>query len=856
MPNIPPCSPKSCIIALLSCVEGFGKNYPQFYHKGSEAIGHLLQKRSGQVKGAFYKEGIGDIDLIWGGDKIGLQKIIAKHSNDFVSFGEGQNGIINGLSEIIEQGKTFEKNNVKTIWHKKDNAYYAVGLSKGWYGKGDNEWVITGYKKTKGEIPKEIKGDTANLSAYSDKFNPLLTSKDEPLNLNAIIPQSPNTLQALEKYAPNLADEARLNNLSKDLQELAKNFKATNTDKENAKLFDRALIVAQQLGVKVKANASTTKQGVLGSFNIKTNTIEIFTKDKAKQSETILHELIHATTLKALKADENLLTPLQKEAVKEVKEAYDILSKDARLKGEYGLTSVEEMLAELSNKTFRDKLEHKGILRKILDAITNIFFKNKTNKSVKYEDLKASLYKIIDNYNVEGKGYGNSTHYKLNPQQKEAKGLYNVTYNGKNATRVLKDLEAVNEAILFEKGNRYKGAKHIRIKHLSDASKEGYVKPIEVANLGKDLRNFLKDYEPFEEVQKGGQKANIYEWENKEGVRFRLVVNDIADMDSNPTTATQEIITFYSDRNLKERMQFKNHKVQEAYEKEINKELTPQIQAKFKFDEKKAKDLAEIPQTQNLADSNEVIPQTKLQSNVHIGSGLASGSVAGFETDEQGNLSFNPTNFLLGLAGGALGSKAIAKGFKAISKNPELKAKVTKELADTLSKGWDSAVKQYPILESLQPRSIVKNEKGRDLQAKHILREVEKESQNMLKSATKLKGKVVTNLQNGMEASISSDGISKMISVKAVDKSLKNGYTKEDHFASVENVLKLYKISKLTQSETPLNKSVDVVAYHKFIADFRINQKDSRAKITLRETYQAGNRIYSLELLELEKASN
>lgn len=93
----------------------FGKNYPQFYHKGSEAIEHLLQKRSGQVKGAFHKEGIGDIDLVWGGDKIGLQKIITKHSNDFTSFGEGQKGIINGLSEIIEQGKVFEKNNVKTI---------------------------------------------------------------------------------------------------------------------------------------------------------------------------------------------------------------------------------------------------------------------------------------------------------------------------------------------------------------------------------------------------------------------------------------------------------------------------------------------------------------------------------------------------------------------------------------------------------------------------------------------------------------------------------------------------------------------------------------------------------------------
>lgn len=55
---------------------------------------------------------------------------------------------------------------------------------------------------------------------------------------------------------------------------------------------------------------------------------------------------------------------------------------------------------------------------------------------------------------------------------------------------------------------------------------------------------------------------------------------------------------------------------------------------------------------------------TKLQSNTHLGSGLVSGSVAGFESDEQGNLNFNPQNFLLGLAGGAVGSKAITQGGK------------------------------------------------------------------------------------------------------------------------------------------------------------------------------------------------
>lgn len=62
-----------------------------------------------------------------------------------------------------------------------------------------------------------------------------------------------------------------------------------------------------------------------------------------------------------------------------------------------------------------------------------------------------------------------------------------------------------------------------------------------------------------------------------------------------------------------------------------------------------------------------------------------------------------------------------------LNKNPEFKAKVTKELADTLSKGWETATQKYPILSTLEPRYIVKNERGRSLQAKHILKEVEKE---------------------------------------------------------------------------------------------------------------------------------
>ncbi|ELK5620737.1 hypothetical protein Q6T38_001599, partial [Campylobacter upsaliensis] len=154
----------------------------------------------------------------------------------------------------------------------------------------------------------------------------------------------------------------------------------------------------------------------------------------------------------------------------------------------------------------------------------------------------------------------------LKELEREQKGLYNVAFNGKNASLIKKDLEAVDEALKLTQGyhlqhsQKGKGAKHIKIKHLTDPSKEGYVTDLEFVNLGKSIREFLKDYEPFIEKQKSGQEARIYEWENKEGIRFRL----ISKIQGGGTTANshlvsaEEIITFYSDRNLKEKMKFKN----------------------------------------------------------------------------------------------------------------------------------------------------------------------------------------------------------------------------------------------------------------------------------------------------------
>ncbi|MBR2149745.1 MAG: hypothetical protein IJ965_10045, partial [Campylobacter sp.] len=153
--------------------------------------------------------------------------------------------------------------------------------------------------------------------------------------------------------------------------------------------------------------------------------------------------------------------------------------------------------------------------------------------------------------------------------KKEARGIHNVMNNGKRSTLIKRDLDSIDSAIKFERGfnnknNKGYGAKHI-IKHTINKDAKGYITDIELVNLGKNIREYIKNHkEPF--IDKNG--ARIYEWENSDGVRFRAVVGDI--QSKAPTTAVgsenglalrERIITFYSDRNLNEPMNFKNPKL-------------------------------------------------------------------------------------------------------------------------------------------------------------------------------------------------------------------------------------------------------------------------------------------------------
>ncbi|WP_258437185.1 hypothetical protein, partial [Helicobacter monodelphidis] len=159
----------------------------------------------------------------------------------------------------------------------------------------------------------------------------------------------------------------------------------------------------------------------------------------------------------------------------------------------------------------------------------------------------------------------------------EQRGIYNVTFNEKKATPIKTDIELVEEAIIeqvvmYVKGYHLKrrdkgaGAEHIKL-HLGDKS-DGAITIEELVNLGNSLREYTKKFkEPF--IDKNGSK--IYEWENDEGVRFRVVAGKRKLLDRQGHTSTtfhqsnNQIITFYSDRNLNTRMVFKNPQVDSYY---------------------------------------------------------------------------------------------------------------------------------------------------------------------------------------------------------------------------------------------------------------------------------------------------
>ena len=69
--------------------------------KGKAAIDAIRKAKAGYVRGAFYRDDIGDIDLFWGTEKIGLRHIIERRQEQGIDL----DVFLNSLTDTIENGK-------------------------------------------------------------------------------------------------------------------------------------------------------------------------------------------------------------------------------------------------------------------------------------------------------------------------------------------------------------------------------------------------------------------------------------------------------------------------------------------------------------------------------------------------------------------------------------------------------------------------------------------------------------------------------------------------------------------------------------------------------------------------------
>nr|WP_231267234.1 DUF3519 domain-containing protein [Helicobacter pylori] len=140
----------------------WGKNYGEFKGDGLGAINKLLETKKGFVAGAFYKEGLGDIDLVWGNKDYGLEHILKRRIESYIKKGlkpkfaeQRALNLIRTIPEAIEKGKVGRDIQGRLKIETND---ILVALRDNWQGEPlKSRWVITGFEKKVGNVREQAK---------------------------------------------------------------------------------------------------------------------------------------------------------------------------------------------------------------------------------------------------------------------------------------------------------------------------------------------------------------------------------------------------------------------------------------------------------------------------------------------------------------------------------------------------------------------------------------------------------------------------------------------------------------------------------------------------------------------------
>ncbi|GAA7409719.1 hypothetical protein HpCK98_15330 [Helicobacter pylori] len=351
----------------------WGHNYSEFKNDGLGAINKLLETKKGFVAGAFHKEGLGDIDLVWGTPKTkdsngyGLAHILERRISNEMKKGLSETeakeyamSVVKTIPEVIEKG-TKGTDSLGRVFVNYGNK--RVGLNNEWKNeKLENHWVISSYELY--DTEKQALRSTPQAITKEKAFN----------SLNSVEPNP--TTNALKKQEP-LSEQANAKKLAK--LETKKGSKAEALKKLNFDEIKKLIDESPRTG---------SSMPILGMQNLNAESVEYIQKNHKR----IAVEKIEPSFAKDLK----LKYPDDARAVIDYQAINHILKEHKNLAFE-DIANYRE-LSKQANETLKLKDNQNRPVVASFNQINGFFVVVEQVSNAKNELMLKTMYKARGNY--------------------------------------------------------------------------------------------------------------------------------------------------------------------------------------------------------------------------------------------------------------------------------------------------------------------------------------------------------------------------------------------------------------------------------------------------------------------------
>ena len=517
----------------------------------------------------------------------------------------------------------------------------------------------------------------------------------------------------------------------RNIKNLFENSKLVNSHTDNKNLEDNIIIHRYNAPFE-NANALITAKESLDKNKNKLYTLELELTPRFNETERPTIKVSNEDSLDSrkghggqnmpniVKANEDILANNNKEEFKALK---DNESKNSQLKEEETQNTQNTIDNTQNNQNVNSNTQNQPLKTQPQSKI----FNQEENENIrnlekeyreaynKWESLEAQNRERIDKWNerLEEDNKNIEEGFKSLGVEALKYDAFNHIFSrygglggtGKNIRNIINDLRPH----LTEE----------ELKSLKD--NEPLIEKIE--SLGKealDLNAKIKDYSVLmREKHKGAHIVKEHREEHEAQQRMHKIREDLNDARVKRAYRLKELIEKNEPIRSKEEYNYINEALSDG-------PLKIMLDKKIKHLNKKM---------ENFLKADEFNQSTTIQANQHLGAGLFGGMINGLSEDENGNLTFNPQDFLKGFAAGGVGSLGMNKALKVIKQNPQLKRNLLNELKKSLSITHGDLAKVYPVFKNTKPFKATKKDKALNIQAKAALRDLQIENmQDVLKN--------------------------------------------------------------------------------------------------------------------------